>query len=519
MSCSTVLRYQGRHRGDRRSPLASPDLGRLARTSTGLALTSTGLALTGGLVLAASGPATAHMPSPDADWQPGAGADESSLLRAVVVAEATRTRVVGPWIPARASHAEQVHESRDGSGERAGQRAWERAGEGAGDENRYEWGAGKAAGVGEGDNAVDSGASWENEEPYVSAEGATDRDEDGQGDGDDQDRQEGERDQGGEPGERGERGERGESSQGDDGYIADPERDERGEPGAHGQRDEPGERDTDDRDDMKPDAGRELRPGDDPSTRVGPVPGGVLPVTPAPSKTANPAERAPLNPNVTAAPDKRRQAPRGQSPRVPKPAPSAGRTRPEPAQQATPEPDAPGKSARGAASPKKEAPASSANQVTARKKAPTVGKPATPAKPATSAKPATPTKPVKPVKPATPPKAVTPAKAGVVGIASGLQGIPYVWGGTSTKGFDCSGFTQHVFRKAGIELPRTAAQQQKATTKVSEPKPGDLVFFGAPAYHVGVYAGGGKMYDAPRRGKTTGLRTIWSSNVTYGRAA
>ncbi|MDO5699366.1 MAG: C40 family peptidase [Dermatophilus congolensis] len=111
------------------------------------------------------------------------------------------------------------------------------------------------------------------------------------------------------------------------------------------------------------------------------------------------------------------------------------------------------------------------------------------------------------------------ASSGVVGIASGLQGIPYVWGGTSTKGFDCSGFTQHVYGKAGITLPRTAAQQQRATKKVSDPKPGDLVFFGSPAYHVGVYAGEGRMYDAPRRGKTTGLRTIWSSNVTYGRAA
>ncbi|WP_083841833.1 NlpC/P60 family protein [Mobilicoccus pelagius] len=105
----------------------------------------------------------------------------------------------------------------------------------------------------------------------------------------------------------------------------------------------------------------------------------------------------------------------------------------------------------------------------------------------------------------------------VLGIAGSLSGIPYVWGGTSTRGFDCSGYTQHVFRKAGVSLPRTAAQQQRATTRVRDPRPGDLVFFGTPAHHVGIYAGDGKMYDAPRTGRTTGLHRIWSSNVTYGR--
>jgi len=105
----------------------------------------------------------------------------------------------------------------------------------------------------------------------------------------------------------------------------------------------------------------------------------------------------------------------------------------------------------------------------------------------------------------------------VLGIAESLSGIPYVWGGTSTRGFDCSGYTQHVFRKAGVSLPRTAAQQQRATTRVRDPRPGDLVFFGSPAHHVGIYAGDGKMYDAPRTGRTTGLHRIWSSNVTYGR--
>ena len=83
------------------------------------------------------------------------------------------------------------------------------------------------------------------------------------------------------------------------------------------------------------------------------------------------------------------------------------------------------------------------------------------------------------------------SSSGVVNIARGLLGIPYVYGGASPSGFDCSGFTQYVFGKAGISIPRTASAQQHAATRVSNPKPGDLVFFGSPAYHVGIYTGNG----------------------------
>lgn len=407
MSCPPLVRYQGRHRGDRCSPLAPPDLGRLARTSTGLALT-------GGLVLAASGSAAAHMPSPDVpDWQPGSNAGESSLLRAVVMAEGRSTRVVGPWTPSHAGH-HGTHGARD---------AWVEAGEGAGEENQDEWAESDQSeqpdepdesrgwddergwddDAYDAEEADDAGDSWEGEKPQVSDEDDEEDDGDGEDEGDDED-------------------------------------------------DEDHEHDT------APDAVDGARQGERKAT---------VPVAPVPSKTANPVERAPMNPHVTVAPEKRL------TPRVQKPAPSVRET-PKAAEQA---------------------------------------------KPSTTSKPATPPKQQKAAPKPAPQEAAPRAKTGVVGIASGLQGIPYVWGGTSTKGFDCSGFTQHVFRKAGIDLPRTAAQQQKATKKVSDPKPGDLVFFGAPAHHVGVYAGGGKMYDAPRRGKTTGLRTIWSSNVTYGRAA
>jgi len=108
---------------------------------------------------------------------------------------------------------------------------------------------------------------------------------------------------------------------------------------------------------------------------------------------------------------------------------------------------------------------------------------------------------------------------GVLGIAASYTGIYYRYGGTTPAGFDCSGFVQFVFGQAGKSLPRTATAQAQATQRVSNPQPGDLVFFGTPGYasHVGIYAGNGMMYDSPRTGKTTSLRAIYSSNVFYGR--
>jgi len=83
----------------------------------------------------------------------------------------------------------------------------------------------------------------------------------------------------------------------------------------------------------------------------------------------------------------------------------------------------------------------------------------------------------------------------------GLIGIDYKYGGTTTKGFDCSGFTSYVFEKFGIELPRTSKEQATVGTKVSksELKPGDLVFFntnGKGISHVGIYLGDGKFAQA-----------------------
>lgn len=85
----------------------------------------------------------------------------------------------------------------------------------------------------------------------------------------------------------------------------------------------------------------------------------------------------------------------------------------------------------------------------------------------------------------------------VVGYALSFQGVPYVYGGTSPSGFDCSGLVQYVFAAFGKQLPRTAGAQKAVCTPISESQlqPGDLVFWGTG--HVGIYIGGGNFVHAP----------------------
>jgi len=98
----------------------------------------------------------------------------------------------------------------------------------------------------------------------------------------------------------------------------------------------------------------------------------------------------------------------------------------------------------------------------------------------------------------------------VIAFASNYLGVPYVYGGSSPSGFDCSGFTKYVFGHFGINLPRVADAQQNVGAFVSRANlmPGDLVFFGSPAYHVGIYVGNGNMIDAPHTGTVVKIQQL-----------
>ena len=94
------------------------------------------------------------------------------------------------------------------------------------------------------------------------------------------------------------------------------------------------------------------------------------------------------------------------------------------------------------------------------------------------------------------------APAAAISEARAQLGKPYAWGGSGPDSFDCSGLTAWAWRAAGVSLPHNAAAQQGMGTPVSrgDLQPGDLVFFGSPAYHVGIYVGDGMMIHAPTSG-------------------
>lgn len=112
----------------------------------------------------------------------------------------------------------------------------------------------------------------------------------------------------------------------------------------------------------------------------------------------------------------------------------------------------------------------------------------------------------------------TSTRNAVLAAAARYTGVGYSYGGSSpSAGFDCSGYTQYVFSQAGVSLPRTAEAQRQLATPVSQPQPGDLVFWGAPAWHVAIYAGDGMVYDSGRSGLSSQKRPMFSGVTGYGR--
>ena len=130
-----------------------------------------------------------------------------------------------------------------------------------------------------------------------------------------------------------------------------------------------------------------------------------------------------------------------------------------------------------------------------------------------------------------PPAAPLPPGApasGVIAVAETWLGVPYLFGGCSRQGVDCSCFTELAFAATGVALPRTAQAQWNATVRVSQAdlQPGDLVFF-AHTYpsvdtitHVGIYLGGGLQVNAPDTGQVVSIQPVftgfWGAHFAAG---
>lgn len=106
---------------------------------------------------------------------------------------------------------------------------------------------------------------------------------------------------------------------------------------------------------------------------------------------------------------------------------------------------------------------------------------------------------------------------GLIETALGLRGVPYRWGGSDLSGFDCSGFTQYVFARHGVALPREVGDQYRLgrPIRARDVQPGDLIFFTTTARgasHVAIALGGDEFVHAP---SSTGVVRVEKLNASY----
>jgi len=101
-----------------------------------------------------------------------------------------------------------------------------------------------------------------------------------------------------------------------------------------------------------------------------------------------------------------------------------------------------------------------------------------------------------------------------VNTAMAQLGKPYVYAASGPNSFDCSGLTMFAWAAAGVGLPHSAAAQYASLPHVSQSQvaPGDLVFFGSPIHHVGMYIGGGQMVNAPHTGTVVKVQSAFRSD-------